>query len=336
MNMSFMRPTGKLIHFLTWTGLSLSVLILYGCRKTDFKKVVKLETGDIYEVGASYARVQGIIADLGEGVIEHGHCWSTQEMPDIYDPCTQLGARSEAGDYVSELTGLERNTEYFIRAYASTEEETKYGNHIFVPTFGLEDYEGNGYRTILIGEQEWMQENLRSRLYFDGSEIDSALAYDLNEDFVADYGRLYSWHAAMKGTSHEGAQGVCPSGWHIPSAGEVQMMLDYLGGNEAAHLKIMEEGTAHWHEDNPEVTNESGFTALPGGHFIDRPEFGFQEMGLWSNCWTSTAFNDQVASHFFMDRWSMCHVDLEPPAPEWILYSRRRGTFFAVRCVRDE
>ena len=89
----------------------------------------------------------------------------------------------------------------------------------------IKDYDGNFYRIVEIGNQIWMAENLKSLHYSDGTPIDTAIAYNNDENNVELYGRLYTWNAAMNYTDSSsanpsGVQGACPSEWHIPSKDE--------------------------------------------------------------------------------------------------------------------
>jgi uncharacterized protein (TIGR02145 family) len=79
--------------------------------------------------------------------------------------------------------------------------------------------------------------------------------YDDNEANCSVYGRLYDWYTALD---------ACPSGWHLPSDDEWDVLIYYLGGYEVAGGAMKETGTAHWLEPNP-ASNSSGFSALPGG-----------------------------------------------------------------------
>jgi len=119
----------------------------------------------------------------------------------------------------------------------------------------LTDIDGNIYSTIKIGEQWWMAENLKVTNDKDGNPVTS-FCYG-NDPANSDiYGRLYTWGEAMK---------AAPAGWHVPSIEEWNTLIDYLGGAPVAGGKMKETGNTHWHSPNSGATNESGFTALPGG-----------------------------------------------------------------------
>lgn len=163
--------------------------------------------------------------------------------------------------------------------YKPTIEETTSGTFI-------DSRDGNEYNWVQIGDQVWMAENLAYlpsvNMVADGSE-DAAgsyyYVYGYDGTNVTDakatanyttYGVLYNWTAAMDGeasstTNPSGIQGVCPTGWHLPSDAEWTELTDYLGGESVAGGKLKETGTTHWASPNTGATNETGFTALPGG-----------------------------------------------------------------------
>jgi uncharacterized protein (TIGR02145 family) len=180
----------------------------------------------------------------------------------------------------------------------------------------ITDYDGNTYTTVQIGTQCWMRENMNTTHYAEGTAlIDGTGAgnigvectikywfnYEDHPDNNALYGRLYTWCAVMNGndgTSQEKVQGICPSGWHVPGDEEwktLEMFLgmsreeadytnEWRGTNEGGKLK--ESGTFHWGQYNFGATNESGFTALPGGQRLyDGSWNSLTTMGYW---WTST------------------------------------------------
>ena len=134
------------------------------------------------------------------------------------------------------------------------------------------DVEGNVYKTVKIGTQVWMAENLKATKYNNGIPIPIALgvlpitaAYSYYDDNIANkdiYGALYNWYAVNTAK-------LCPTGWHVPNNGEWNILTDYLGGFYLAGGKMKEEGYNHWLAPNTGATNESGFTALPGGHGIN-------------------------------------------------------------------
>jgi len=170
------------------------------------------------------------------------------------------------------------------------------------------DIDGNSYNTVKIGTQFWMEENLKTTRYNNGDLIGTTTpatlditaevapmyswSYAGNESNAANYGRLYTWHAITD------SRKVCPSGWHVPSDAEWTTLTTYLGGEGIAGGKLKETGTTHWPGSNI-ATNESGFSALPGGSRPSNGSFsGAGTIGVW---WSSTEYSADQAWYRAMD-----------------------------------
>ena len=214
------------------------------------------------------------------------------------------------------------------------------------PTSGsfTDTRDGNTYKTVTIGNQVWMAENLAYlpsvNMVADGSE-DAAgsyyYVYGYDGTNVTDakatanyttYGVLYNWTAAMNGSASSTSnpstvQGVCPSGWHLPSDAEWTQLTDYLGGESVAGVKLKETGTTHWSSSNAEATNETGFTALPDGLRNNNGTFDY--IGIAGYWWSAT-------ENYADDAWrrSMLYLYNDVYRDS---YSKELG--FSVRCVRD-
>lgn len=162
----------------------------------------------------------------------------------------------------------------------------KYGN--------MTDQDGNIYKTVTIGTQTWMAENLKTTRYNDGSVIllvaDSLYWGNMtipgycwfNNDatsWKATFGALYNWYTVNMGK-------LCPKGWHVPNDAEWATLKTYLGGTSVAGGKLKETGTANWISPNYGATNESGFTALPGGCRDGAANFIF--LGVQGYWWSAT------------------------------------------------
>jgi uncharacterized protein (TIGR02145 family) len=142
--------------------------------------------------------------------------------------------------------------------------------------FGImtDSRDGKTYKTVRIGTQTWMAENL---IYKSANRY---WAYDNNQINLAKYGYLYDW---------ETAKNVCPTGWHLPSDDEWTILITFLGGETIAGGKLKGTGTTHWKSPNTGATNESGFTALPGG---DRDYDGtYGSIGVYGYWWSSTEYS---------------------------------------------
>ena len=194
------------------------------------------------------------------------------------------------------------------------------------------DIDGNVYQTVKIGNQCWMVENLKVTRYRDEYPIpnvtngdewrtlttDAYCNYRNNEYFATTYGRLYNWYAV------DNSRGLAPEGWHVPTDEDWQTLIDYLDGKWVAGGKLKEAGTTHWQSPNTGATNETGFTALPGGwRFLDGY---FYDMGQIANYWSSTEFNSYNA-------W--CRV-LWWNHPYVSRNNRPKSWGFSVRCIKDD
>ncbi len=258
----------------------------------------EVTTDPVISITEASAQSGGEVTSDGGGTISaRGVCWSTSQDPTVSDEVTTDGTGT--GVFTSNLSGLAKSTLYHVRAYATNQAGTGYGEEVLLKTYEgrITDIDGWNYWTVKIGEQHWMAENLKTSLYADGTAIPKvedgtawdALGYDdrafcyydnssVNRDI---YGSLYTWAAAMNGAGSSDAnpgniQGVCPDGWHLPSDAEWKEMEIHLGmlpttadntglrGSQGWKLK--ETGTEHWRESDAYVTNESGFTALPAGY----------------------------------------------------------------------
>ena len=165
----------------------------------------------------------------------------------------------------------------------------------------VSDIEGNVYKTIQIGSQLWMAENLRTTTFSDNTAIPlvanssiwgtlttpACCWYDNDLYYKTDFGALYNWFAVSTGK-------LCPAGWHVPSVDELRTLGTYLGGNENAYVKLKEIGTSHWESPNEGATNESGFTALPSGGLIAE-EGAYDELGKAFAIWSSEQYNASSA-----------------------------------------
>jgi uncharacterized protein (TIGR02145 family) len=162
------------------------------------------------------------------------------------------------------------------------------------------DADGNVYNTVQIGEQCWMKENLRVGTLIDGSqEMTSGNGiekYCYFDDPVncETYGGLYQWNEMMQYTTTPGVQGICPSGWHLPTDDEWKELEIYLGMSQTEADDIEWRGTnqgkqmkstSGWYADGNGI-NSSGFTALPGGFRFN--DGVFQKLGERGTFWSSS------------------------------------------------
>lgn len=188
------------------------------------------------------------------------------------------------------------------------------------------DYDGNVYNTIEVGQQTWLKENLKSLHYSDGTSIPDVVAYNDDDSLANIYGRLYSWNAAMNNSTEEGAQGVCPCGWHVPSDTEWLELENYLGGAAIAGGKMKESGTAHWKSPNTGADNSSGFTALPAGEYdaYYNPN-SFQLFKEYAVFWTSTEVSTTKARERYL-----AYNNSASSIYDWYKVMK-----YSIRCIKD-
>ncbi|MDD4033422.1 MAG: FISUMP domain-containing protein [Bacteroidales bacterium] len=221
-------------------------------------------TGNVTNISTTTASCAGnVTSDGGAAIIASGVCWSTSQNPTIENSKTTDGA--DLGPYTSHITDLSPNTTYYVRAYATNANGTTYGTEQRTfKTLTASDIEygsftdsrdGNVYKTVAIGDQVWMAENLAylpsvvgpatgsedkghgtDPCYYvygyDGTDVNAAKG---TENYTI-YGVLYNVNAAMAGASStnsnpSGVQGICPDGWHLPSNAEWTQLEEYLIAN---------------------------------------------------------------------------------------------------------
>jgi len=204
---------------------------------------------------------------------------------------------------------------------------------------------GQYYRTVKIGSQTWMAENLNYTVpgpstgigYSNASYANNNSAcYNNSSSYCEDYGRLYDWATAMAlpsscnynscasqvQTTH---RGICPSGWHIPSDADWDVLMTAVGGSSTAgkHLKAQSGWNNCSHSGSYYVCNDTyGFSALPGGIGYGTSFDDAGDNGYW---WSSSEYD----SNYAYGRYMSYGVD----GARWLSYSKTR--LFSVRCLKD-
>jgi uncharacterized protein (TIGR02145 family) len=173
------------------------------------------------------------------------------------------------------------------------------------------DIDGNVYKTIKIGGQVWMAENLRVTHYQNGDSIPNIIDSDLwanqtggaycnysntvNPDTIATFGRLYNWYTTQD------TRGLAPGGWRVANSVDWITLIEYLGGDTIASKHLKETGTLHWDDPN-NADNSSGFTALPGGWRYRNKNF--EKIIYYSDFWTSSLYSEASAPFLFLFTWN--------------------------------
>jgi uncharacterized protein (TIGR02145 family) len=308
--------------------------------------VPQLITSEVTSITGTTAVSGGTITSEGGSAISaKGICWSTSSGPTLADDHNNEG--SGPGAFESTMTGLVQKWKYYVRAYATNESGTGYGNQIvFTTNFDCgtrynDPRDGKSYLTVMIGDQCWMAENLNVGTKLEGAKIPGnndvieKHCYNDDENNCDLYGALYRWDEMMDYTTVEMATGICPKGWHIPSDFEWKTMEKALGmsqedadgtgwrgTDEGGKLKAA--GTTYWEDPNTGATNSSLFTAMPSGGLDNEGNYG--SLGYFADYWTSTLIIDTQCWYRLLsnDESRIYRVD----------GNREYGT--AVRCVQDE
>ena len=173
----------------------------------------------------------------------------------------------------------------------------------------IDSRDGHEYKTVKIGDQIWMGENM---VYKTASDC---WVYENVEGFAETCGYLYSW---------ETAKDVCPEGWHLPTDAEFVNLVSSLGGLfETAGGKIKEPGTTHWNSPNAGATNSSGFTAFSCGKSNDNE--GKYYLGVMTYFWTSEDMDDNIGVSYA----------LYSAKAEFSRFGLEKGDGVSVRCLKD-
>lgn len=254
---------------------------------------------------------------------------------------------SITGDFGRNI--LSGNGKHIEWDFGAEHPET-YGEQFRVKIFAADseydtvtDIDGNIYLTVKIGDQWWMAENLKVTHYRSGEAIPNVTdglewsnlsngaycSYDNDDSNIATFGLLYNWFAVAD--SHN----IAPAGWHVPTDDEWKELEMYLGMSQSEADatywrgtdeggKLKESGTTHWASPNSGDTNESGFTALPGGARYSSVGY-FYYIGDGGYWWSASSFNATNAWHRVLS-YDKAQVHRS-------FYGKQLGS--SVRCVRD-
>jgi len=349
--------TNKLI---VQTGIVVIIIWICGCNKVETEKFAAIRTDDIEIFSEGIYTFNGTLVGIGKDMIsEHGFVWSETTNPEIGGTLISLGPISSARTFSSTVYDVLPGTTYYVKAFAISTSNTYYGDEKSFTTpvdlvHPIIDADKNIYYPVKIGDQTWMNSNLKVSHYPDGSIItriedpniwyympwynNAYCWYENLSTLALTYGNLYTWPAAMNISSANEIktgmiQGVCPDGWHLPSDTEWKELEMFLGmSKEEADGekwrgkdeggKMKSEGGNFWQSPNTGATNESGFGALPAGY---RDGAGiFRNMGTSTRFWSSSIRGDYA--------W-IRQLDYNSSQINRVTTGVYEG--IAVRCIKD-
>jgi uncharacterized protein (TIGR02145 family) len=199
------------------------------------------------------------------------------------------------------------------------------------PTHTVTDIDGNEYKTVKIGTQIWMAENLRTATYNDGTSIPNVTDgstwsgltsgawcyYDNNSSYNIPYGKLYNGYTIDNGK-------LCPTGWDVPTLNEFDTLYNYLGGGLVAGIKLRNSETVYWVSTNT-GTNIVGFNLVGGGRRASNGTFyNFQ-----SNAYLYSSTIDDGASNWLYYTYTFNNSDAI------YLTTQSKNSGYAIRCIKN-
>ena len=304
-------------------GTSYGLQISFKTLKTT---IPVLTTNNPTIINNTSAKIGGSITyDGGLAIITKGLCWSKTNNPTINNNKIIISS----GTLESDILDLTSGETYYVRAFATNNNGTGYGNEIILNTT-IVDIDGNTYHAIKIGTQTWMIENLKTTKYRDGSIVTyNSSNWDnlttgvwcnyANSDTNGEkFGHLYNYYAVSD------SKNLAPIGWHIPTDNEWNTLVTYINNNNCSGTSYSSFTaiTNDWIYNSYTPTNCSGFTALPAGG-RDLMSFGYiNYAALW---WSSTKYDSTTAW-----RYSLYYKDsFVDRRADNLNYGR------SIRCIRD-
>lgn len=279
-----------------------------------------VETHPIEKVSINVAVGGSTIKKKSSSIVAKGICWSTSVNPKV-NKNDKLYYTGSSDSYDINLMNLKENTTYYVRAFVKISNTFYYGNEVTFTTktqekiytegAGVTDVDGNFYKTVILGTQEWMAENLRTTRFNDGTEITTGIWRHDSEELNKTYGAYYNWD------NINSTKKICPTGWRVPKAVDCDSILlkhvdpiFYKTKNIAAvKLKssgYVENSTGLWRKSEASIggTNEAGFNAVPAASF----NFGISDfllgIGYEAIFWTADARDTNTATTIYMANYS--------------------------------
>ncbi|MCK5839386.1 MAG: hypothetical protein KAG99_06025 [Bacteroidales bacterium] len=246
------------------------------------------------------------------------------------------GILADSSDNESSFTGLADSTyllTWTISAVCDTTIDTVSlnfaANALDCGDTLIDSRDNKQYATVQIGGQCWLQQCINIgaliELEFEQSDNDTIEKYCFSdlETNCDEYGALYQWDEAFEYDYFPGAQGICPTGWHIPLEAEWDSLVSQQGSEAVAGMKLKEEGTAHW--INPGGTNESGFTAIGTGYRdgILKNSYGLKNDNIY---WYKDEVNNLAYVFQLHANWDYIQHTV----------AFQKDFAVSVRCIRDD
>jgi uncharacterized protein (TIGR02145 family) len=278
------------LNFLTKLKTScfflLLLVVIISCKKKNISPSVS--TIGISNLTSQTVVVEGKVNNHGNSILSAQGVVISKYPDPVVPSLGYVTAENTANNYfVSTIINLEPQTLYYLRTYVTDNTgKTYYSEESTFSTppsetsqfnpnksYGtMADIEGNQYKTVEIGGQTWMAENLKVSKFNDGSLINEVLSpnvftnggnpawcyYNDSVEYNDLHGKLYNYYVTMN------VKNVCPTGWHIPNSDDINSLMNYLSNNPGGKLKAI--GYNYWNSPNVGATNETGFSAIGTGY----------------------------------------------------------------------
>lgn len=320
--MKKLKTTGLLAYIRPLLAFPILLILIWGCEKETYMLTINTLPAEA-------------------GIVEEGGKFESGELVDLLATANagfHFAVWAEGTDMVSLESSFTFNMpdrDVILTAY------------FYTPGNGVTDIDGNTYPTILIGQQEWMAENLRVTRFNDGTPIPHltegsdwdhlttpAYCWYNNDEsgHKMVYGALYSWFVT-DAQSNDG-KNVCPEGWHVPSDAEWSQMILHLDPNSnpnnlqeslTAGGKLKEAGFQHWDNPNAGATNATGFNGRPGGYRDQGTNF--VQMGQLGRWWTADEHKDYSSSAWWRS--------IESGSPRVARHYLLKRQAHSIRCIKD-
>ena len=296
----------------TETALDDSIALL----RTEIPDVSGLASNNALEDSMAALRTE--IPDVSDFITTE-----TQNLADV------IAQNNSANGQIKNLVNPTQAQDAATKAYVDLLQEEIINLQIYLG-LKIKDYDGNVYDVVTIGSQVWMAENLRVTKFNNGDDIpyvtDATSWSNLTTPGYCRYittletdvyGPLYNWYTVNSGN-------LCPTGWHVPSNTEWTTLMDYLGDPKIAGGMLKETGTEHWRSPNAGATNETGFTALPGGGRDYQGVYNY--MGTGGFYWSSTQVGTSIRAWY----WYLNYNE-----SDLFKLTDFNSTGYSVRCIKD-
>jgi uncharacterized protein (TIGR02145 family) len=332
-----------------------SIILFIGCKKNeDSNNLLPVLTTQAVSSVTNTSAVSGgsITDDGGSTITARGVVWDVNTNP-VNSLNTKTSDGIGTGSFNSNVSVLQANTTYYLRAYATNGNGTSYGNEIsfrtlsafsFTPGPPVTDIDGNVYPTIITScGQTWMQTNLKVSRYRNGvplfniqgnnwssTPLGAWVWYNNDSATYSGYGKLYNWYATNYIVP------VAPAGWHVPTNSDWNKLIKCIDPNAdtsgssyiysyRAGGALKERGTTHWLAPNVTSVINAGFNGFGAGYRYNGLSVDFTELKTNSYWWSANEYDATYASNY-----QVLYYD------SIIVRNDYRKSFgFSIRCVKD-